>query len=273
MKRAVALMAIAGLGLAACGDDDDDAGATTDAPVAEPADEPADEPTDEPAGEPADEPAAEPASEPASEPDGGEDVSDGDDGDDATDDTSSGDPVIVRSLADVPDQCKDEMADFLRKIEPVVGSIDWQTATFADFETIGTEFDALSDEFDENSAISGCDALEFEGVDEFAVLLEFASDVAPGTVGFFQFIDAFAPADDGGGDGSAGDGETAGGAIETCDDAIAFVEGLMAEYDNFVDVPAAELVQFAQLGNVILTCTPEQQAFLDSDEVSAFLDG
>ena len=61
LRRALALVAAAGLAVAACGGDDDSA-----EPAAEPADEPA-EPADEPAAEPAAEPADEPA-EPAEEP-------------------------------------------------------------------------------------------------------------------------------------------------------------------------------------------------------------
>lgn len=285
MKRAVAMLAIAGLALAACGGDDD-AGEPAAAAPAE---------TEEPADEPAAEPAADDSAN-DSAGDGGDDAggdaggdagvqSNDDAGDDDTgvsstgDDTgdamdsSSADPIIVRSLADVPDQCKDEMADFLRKIEPVVGSIDWQTATFADFEAIGPEFEALSEEFDEASSTSGCDAIEFEGVDEFGVLIEFASDVAPGTVGFFEFIDAFAP-DDGGDDESAGSGGSLGtDSFDSCDDAVAYVEELMAQYDNFTEVPAAELMQFAELANVFMTCSPEQMEFFDSEAVLAFLEG
>jgi raffinose/stachyose/melibiose transport system substrate-binding protein len=68
LRRAVALVAAAGLVMAACGGDDDDAAEPADEPAAEPAEEPAAEPAEEPAAEPAEEPAAEPAEEPAAEP-------------------------------------------------------------------------------------------------------------------------------------------------------------------------------------------------------------
>lgn len=59
--------------------------------------------------------------------------------------------------------------------------------------------------------------------------------------------------------------------LQTCDDAIKFVESLLANYDAFTEVPAAELVRFTQLSSVLVTCTPEQAKFFESDELNEFL--
>ena len=66
--------------------------------------------------------------------------------------------------------------------------------------------------------------------------------------------------------------DIAGDSFEDCDEAIAWVEGLMAEYDSMREVPIGELARLAQIGLVYLTCTPAQLEFFDSPEVSDFLD-
>ena len=75
--------------------------------------------------------------------------------------------------------------------------------------------------------------------------------------------------------GSSGDagGSTDGDdVLESCDDATAFVQSLMADYDSFQQVPAAELVKFTQITALFMTCTPEQLEFFESDEFTAFFD-
>jgi len=62
---------------------------------------------------------------------------------DHLDDDGGGDSgTPIRSISDVPEVCRKEMADFLRAVEPIVSSIDWSTATMADFQAIADEFEA-----------------------------------------------------------------------------------------------------------------------------------
>ena len=243
MKRTIAAFAIT-LGLVACGGGEDDAGSPADPTGGEPAnEEPADqEPGDEPAGdEPGDEPAGD---EPAGE--------------------------SVDSLDDIPERCRDLMADFLRDIEPIVETVDWDNATLADFEQVAGEFEERSNEFDTESGAEDCDDLEFTDDDDgFALIVELADDVAPGTVPFFEFLDVMrAGVSPTGGDD---DGQTAADQWEDCGDAIAGIEQLMTEHDAFTEVPLDELAKFASMGSVMTSCTPEQLEFFDSPEVTDFL--
>lgn len=186
-----------------------------------------------------------------------------DDGDD-----SDGDTISVSSLDDIPQVCRDLMSDFLKDVEPIVSPIDWDNATLADFETISAEFEARADQFDADSDATGeCDNIDMEDDESFDLLIEFAQDEAPGTVGFLSFISEFVDAA-----ATALDGGAAGSSIETCDEAIAFMDGLMANYDSMEEVPVTELTAMADVATVIFTCTPEQMAYFDSPEVNAFFD-
>ncbi len=234
MRRAAAMVAVT-LGLMACGGDDD----ADDGAAALPE---ASETTE------------------ASEPDEPDD----------SDESAEGDGSRqIDSLDDIPDRCKDLMADFLRDIEPIVEPVDWSSATLADFEAIGAEFEARAGEFDTEATEAACGDLAFTGDDDgFALLIEFADDVAPDTVPFFQFLDSMRSAVTPGGSGGSG-----GDSFESCDDAIATLEEWMAEYDSFTEIPVDQLMKFSSLGSVIMTCTPEQMEFLDRPDVSDFMSG
>ncbi len=186
-----------------------------------------------------------------------------DDASTADDDASTS----VSAIDDIPQICRDLMAEFLRDIEPIVSPIDWTTATMVDFESISEEFEARSDQFDADSDAAGeCDDIELEDDDTFDLLVEFAQDEAPGTADFLTFIGDFAGAAV---DVTPGAGEAA---FETCDEAIAFVDGLMADYDSLEQVPATDLMAMANVATVIFTCSPEQIEYFDSPAVSAFLE-
>ena len=158
----------------------------------------------------------------------------------------------------------------MREIEPIVSSIDWQTATLSDFEGIATEFEAKAEEFDTATFGAGCDDVDFEGDGDFDLLIEFAMDEAPGVVGFFEF---FAELQTSFGDATGGGDGSASGDIETCADAVDFVQNLMDTYDSFNEVPASELLKFTSLSSLFVTCSPEQLAILEGDEFGAFMGG
>lgn len=178
----------------------------------------------------------------------------------------------VDSLDDIPERCRDLMADFLRDIEPIVGPVDWDNATLADFEQIAGEFEERSNEFDTDSGSQDCDELEFTDDDDgFGLIVELADDVAPGTVQFFEFLDTMrAGVPPTGGDDAGGE-QAGADQWEDCDDAIAAIEQLMTEHDAFAEVPVSELAKFANMGSVMTSCTPEQLEFFESSEVSDFL--
>ena len=287
MKRVLTITIAASLVVAACGSGDgDETPAASEEPAAEaPApEEPAAEQEAEPADEP-EEPAAaetqseepEPADEPAEEP---EEPADEPADEPAGDDADVPPGLVITSLDDIPQVCLDQMADFLREIEPIVSSIDWQTASLGDFETIAEDFEAVADDFDEREAESGCDNMEFEGDGEFELLIGFARDVAPGTTGFLSFLDSFGSFDDDADASASGDSGDDGGAtaatgegFANCEEAIEWVQGLMDEYGSFMEVPASEIMRFAEISAAYVDCTPEQLEFFGTDEGADFLGG
>lgn len=267
MRRGMAVLASLGLVLAACGGDDSDDGAATAVESVEESEAESESESGETVAE---------TDESTADSDADSDTGDDDAGDAADDGGDDDGGTVIRSFDDIPQECRDSMAEFLREIEPIVGDVDWQTATLADFETIGAEFDEISGDFEAENAANGCDDMVFaDDDDEFRLLIDFAREEAPGTVGFFEFLSSFAPAAEdmvGSADGG-GDDEDAGGTdgFADCDAAVSFMEQLMADYDSFLEVPAAELMRFSALGTVIGTCSPEQMEFFDSDEFNNFV--
>ena len=255
MKRTIAAVAVT-LGLVACGGGDDDATPATEEPTEEPAEVPA---AEEPAAE---EPATEePAEEPAAEEPATEEPAEEPAAEEPADDSSSG--GSIDSLDDIPQECRDLMEDFLQDVEPIVEPIDWSNATLTDFEQVAADFEERASEFDTASGSEGCDELDFAEDDGFQLVVEFASDVAPGTVEFFEFLDTMR--------GGAASGEDASGALEDCDDVIAGLEQLMADYDAFSEVPVNEIAKYANMASAMMSCTPEQLQALEGEEMNDFL--
>ena len=254
MKRIVILVTALGVFAGACGDGDEGA-STTEAPaVSEEATETeADDSTD---ATTADEESA-PDSTEADEQAGDADAADATDG--------SGTPIA--SIDDIPRVCRELMGDFLRDIEPTVEPIDWQNVSLEEVESIGEQFEERSAEFEAAGEADGCNDLDFVGDSEFDLMVEFARDEAPGTVGFLQFI-----SDLGNGATTFDDSSDADG-FATCDDAVAFVQDVVDSYDSVNQVPAADLLKFQGLAGVMMSCTPEQLEFFDDPEIAAFFDG
>lgn len=185
----------------------------------------------------------------------------------ANDVDDSDDPLTMSSIDDIPQVCQDLMADFLRDIEPIVSPIDWDNATMADFEQVATDFEPIADTFDTDSKATGeCDDIDMDDDGSLDILVEFAEQEAPGATGFLAFLSSFmsAVADPFTGDNDA--------AFSTCEDAIDYMDGLMNEYESSADIPLADLSAMAGIAGVIFTCSPEQQAYFDSPEVSAFFE-
>lgn len=254
--------------LGACGSGDDAGDDVADDVTQEETADGTAEPADEPTEEPTDEPAADDQGD-----DGGQDAQDDDGQDDGVDDDGR---VVVDGLSDMPSECIDLFRDFLREIEPIVSPIDWQQATLDQFGTLGQEFETISEDFDTESERLGCNRFDLASDDAaFEEMVEFARSEAPGTVGFFEFIEQLQAAipDDptGGGD----DGAAPDGAAETCDEAFAVIEDLADEYGQLTQVPASEFLEVSQLLTGITNlCTPtELNEFFQREDIAAFLGG
>lgn len=256
MRRVVAVLLVFALVMAACSSgDDDESSSTADDPSGQTPDGDTDDGDEE-------EEMPEPTESPMVD----------DEPDETTDD--DGDATSVSGFDEIPDVCLDVMEQFLLDIEPIVSPIDWDNATLADFEAIAPEFDVIADEFDAATEAAGqCEDIELDDDEGFALIVEFAGQVAPGTVGFMSFIADFAVGAGEGFAGDDGDGDLGGGdaAFEDCEGAVSWLMGLMAEYDSVADVPVAEVLEIGGLGSVATTCTPEQLEYLQSPEVQGFL--
>jgi hypothetical protein len=194
--------------------------------------------------------------------------------DDTTDDGSENngdddaDGPVINSLNDIPEVCRDAMAEFLRQLEPIVEPIAWENATMGDFEQIANEFEAKAAEFEDATAAAGCDNLNFADDDASGdILIDFARSEAPGAVGFLEFLEDLSsgvpePGDDGAVEG-----------IETCQDAIDFLQGLVDSYDSISSVPASELMKIPSIASLYADCTLEQLEFFDNPELEEFMNG
>lgn len=278
MRRFNIIIATTALILGACAGDEGDDSASTSATTstatptegaAPSSTDDTDAPTDDAATDETETAeTAEASTEAATESDTAGTESDADTDDTDTDDT---DTVVVGSLSDMPSECIDLFREFLVEIEPIVEPIDWDRATFAELDRLGAEFDELGADFQAGTEQLGCDrfdlASEDAGIDE---MIEFARTEAPGTIGFFEFIEGFQDF----GDAVDGDVEAAD-APETCDDAIGAIEDLMDEYGQMTDVPASELLTITNvLSSLPTVCSvPEIESVLARDDIQAFLDG
>ena len=271
MKRLVPVVAALTLVAAACGGGNDTADDATDDTASEAtADATADISSDEPSIDEAtstEEPTDTTDDPGSAETDGdGADTDEADTDDADTDSDDAGDSVTIRSMDDVPPACQDEMAEFLQALEPIVSPIDWQNATMAEFEQIANDFQEEADAFQAASASAGCDDLVFDAENEGQILVEFARREAPGAVGFLEFLELMrtsaTPTDD---------GAAAEAGIETCQDAIDFLQGLMDTYATMSEVPAAELMKIPSIATVSAQCTPEELAFFENPDLQVFM--
>lgn len=185
--------------------------------------------------------------------------------DEATDDTGSDDTISVENLGDVPPECLSLLSDFLKQIEPAVKDVDWKNATLADMEALGQQFQSESDSFDTKSAAAGCDKYDITGSDDktFQQVITLAEDVAPGTVGFLNFIYAMGQQT----------GNTTPAATGTCAETIAKIEPYLSSGKTMKDLTLAELTTVGNLmGAVATQCNSEEAAaFYSRADVQAFV--
>ena len=190
---------------------------------------------------------------------------------DTADDT--GETIEIDDFGDLPEECRNLFADFLRQIEPTVSEIDWDNATMADFESLSTEMQTQSDSFDEEIAAANCDDYDIgESAESIQAMIDFAEDEAPGTVGYLEFLASFL--EDLSGDGSGADMGAADVPTD-CEGAIAYVDALIAEHDTMMDMPVNSMMAVSTaVTNISSNCPADQaQEFLTRPDVTAFMGG
>lgn len=178
--------------------------------------------------------------------------------------TDDEDPAIITGLDELPRECVDALAEFLRAVEPVVSDIDWDTATLADFEAISGQLEEESSILDEPGL--ACDDFDFASdAESLQALVDFAEEEAPGVIGWLEFIGQLGTEPPS--DGTASEGP------QNCAEAIAYIEDLVGQGLKMTDMPVAELSTVTQAFNLItVDCDPDQaSAFLDRPEIAIFL--
>jgi len=178
-----------------------------------------------------------------------------------------GEKIKIDDFDDLPQECRDAFADFLKVIEPTVGDIDWETATMADFEALSEQLDTQSSSFDEDMEAAGCNDYEVgESAESVRAMIDFAEDEAPGAVGYLEFLASFM-------EGLSGDADTAADVPADCDGAIAYMEGLIAEYGTMSELAMNDMMAVGQVMGVIQSECPADQvsAFFAREDVSAFV--
>jgi hypothetical protein len=163
---------------------------------------------------------------------------------------------------DMPAECVDALVGFLQAIEPALEGIDFSSATAGDLEALGTDLEAVGEEY--SDTLENLDCPDPGGSDEeaFAAMIEIAEREAPGTVGYLEWIRSFAEAAD-----SAG--ETSG----DCETDIAAFEVIVDEKGSMSNLTMEEVVEVGGLMTSISTvCSPERaEEFLSQQKVTDFL--
>ena len=165
-------------------------------------------------------------------------------------------------FADMPQECIDAVVGYLQAIEPAVEDVDFDTTTGEELEAMGTELDALSEDY--TTAIEDLDCPDPSGSDEdaFAAIIELAEQEAPGTVGYLQWVQGLAT--------GLGDAEVSG----DCETDISALRAIIEENSSMSDLTMTEVVQVGSLvASVSTACTPERaEEFFAEPDVAAFLD-
>lgn len=177
----------------------------------------------------------------------------------------SDDTITVDNFGDMPPKCIELLTQFLKKIEPSVSEVDWNTATLGQFESFGEQFQAESDAFDQETEAAGCNKYNLSGSDDAQIeqMKQLAQVEAPGTVGFLEFLGAL----------TASASASSGDVPDNCADVIAAIEPFIAEGKTMRDLTMTQVTRIGQLINgVNTTCTSEESnAFFSRPDVSAFI--
>jgi hypothetical protein len=174
------------------------------------------------------------------------------------------DPGSVGSLSDMPQECLDAFDAFLRDIEPIVADFDFDNATLDDFEALGEELDAIAAPMEEITA--DCPDLDVGAEESLQLMIDYARDVAPGTVPYFEAIAEFAGSFEGPDLGAiSGDCETD-------------IEAVMVFVDAGTSMNELTLAEATTVGSLMTSistnCSAERfQEFVSDPDVAAFLGG
>lgn len=186
----------------------------------------------------------------------------------STETTSDDDDGETIGIGDVPQECVDAFAAYLREIEPIVEGIDWENMSSAEFEEIGESLDSVTADYEETLTDSSCNDLEVDASTEesFDYIIGIAQQEAPGTVAYFEMIRDFT--------GEFG-GDSDIVVANDCETDIETLQAIVNEGATMQDRPAAELVSIGALvTSITANCDLDRSSeFFAQQDVSDFMGG
>ncbi len=164
-------------------------------------------------------------------------------------------------IDDMPQECIDAFADFLRAIEPVVADLDVDSATSNDLTDLQAQLDPISAEFEASTEGMECPDLA-EDEDVFTAMIEIAEREAPGTVAYLTLAQSVMSAI----------GDASGDVSGDCETDIAAIEVFVDQGGNMNDLPMSDFAQLlALLTSVQEVCSVERiTEFYSQEDVIAF---
>ncbi len=183
-------------------------------------------------------------------------------------DTTTGDTILVESLDDIPQVCREIFVSMLQAVEPTVGAVDFEAITVEELDPLFASIDADMTALDEQMTANGCDLYspDTANQDIWQEMLDLAESEAPGSVAFLvwtrELAESFAEGV-GGGEAASGDCATDGAALVALAE-----EGLPMQQMTMDQVS----VVTALLTSVTSNCTVEQMStYLEDPAVAAML--
>jgi hypothetical protein len=177
--------------------------------------------------------------------------------------SSQTEPTIPPPLAGMPEACIDALVGYLQAIEPAVEGVDFENLSVDELDAVSSEVDDLSGEM--TAEMEDLDCPDPLGSDDEALsaVIDLAEQEAPGTVGYLEWLAAFAA---GFGEGSEVSGD--------CESDIAALEGIIAEAGAMSDLTMTQVVEVGSLvASISTACSPERaEEFFAREDVAAFLD-
>jgi hypothetical protein len=177
--------------------------------------------------------------------------------------SSGSDTTVPEALADMPEECVDALVDYLRAIEPTVEGVDFENMGEGQLETVMAELEGLSG--DVTSEIERLDCPDPSGGDDeaFAAVIALAQQEAPGTVGYLEWVAAFAS-------GFEDIGEASG----DCETDIAALQSIIDQGGSMGDLTMTQVVEAGSLVASISTSCDAARAeeFFAQADVAAFLE-
>jgi hypothetical protein len=170
------------------------------------------------------------------------------------------DPIV--GFDDMPEECVDALAGFLRAIEPAVEGIDFESSTAEDLEALGEDLESLGEEY--STTIEELDCPEPDGSDDeaFAAVIELARREAPGTVAYLEWAQGLAS------------GIVGAEASGDCETDIAALQVFVDEGGTISELNMAQVLEVGTLvGSIATVCSPERaEEFFAEEDVAAFLE-